>query len=125
MGTVSTYLLTYWAQTPFFWADAVSRPPHKLAPLWRSRASMRPPMSPQGGVWWAALCAEHSVSLKAAALAFAFLPACVSRVAIGLAEAALVAETVALLAEAKAVPIALWRDAVAKGLLAEGLVEGL
>ena len=26
---------------------------------------------------WAALCAEHAVSLKAAALAFAFLPACV------------------------------------------------
>jgi hypothetical protein len=37
----------------------------------------------------------------------------------------LVAETVALLAEAKAVPFALWRDAVAKGLLAEGLVEGV
>ena len=71
------------------------------------------------------LCAEHAVSLKAAALAFAFLPACVSKVAIGLAEASLVAETVALLAEAKAVPLALWRDAVAKGLLAEGLVEGL
>ena len=46
---------------------------------------------------WAALCAEHSVSLKAAALAFAFLPACVSKVAIGLAAAPLVAETVALL----------------------------
>ena len=74
---------------------------------------------------WAALCAEHSVSLKAAALAFAFLPACVSKVAVGLAAAPLVAETVALLAEAKAVPLALWRDAVAKGLLAEGLVEGL
>ena len=74
---------------------------------------------------WAALCAEHAVSLKAAALAFAFLPACVSKVAVGLAEASLVAETVALLAEAKAVPLALWRDAVAKGLLPEGLVEGL
>ena len=61
---------------------------------------------------WAALCAEHSVSLKAAALAFAFLPACVSKVAIGLAEA-------------KAVRLALWSDAVAKGLLPEGLVEGL
>ena len=35
---------------------------------------------------WAALCAEHAVSLKAAALAFAFLPACVSKVAVGLAE---------------------------------------
>ena len=74
---------------------------------------------------WAALCAEHSVSLKAADLAFAFLPACVSKVAVGLAEASLVSETVALLAEAKAVPVDLWRDAVAKGLLPEGLVEGL
>ena len=37
---------------------------------------------------------EHSVSLKAAALAFAFLPACVSKVAVGLAEASLVPEAV-------------------------------
>ena len=89
------------------------------------------PRGPRVAAWRAgvasvsALCAEHAVSLKAAALAFAFLPACVSKVAIGLAEASLVAETVALLAEARAVPLALWRDAVAKGLLAEGLVEGL
>ena len=74
---------------------------------------------------WAALAAERGVSLKAVALAFAFLPACVHRVAIGLAEAVLVAETVELLAEARTVPAGLWRDAVARGLLAEGLVEGL
>ena len=34
-------------------------------------------------------------------------------------------KTVELLAEARTVPAELWRDAVARGLLAEGLVEGL
>mmetsp|Transcript_32636 Transcript_32636/g.100537 ORF Transcript_32636/g.100537 Transcript_32636/m.100537 type:complete len:393 (-) Transcript_32636:68-1246(-) len=67
---------------------------------------------------WASLCATHGVSLKAAAVAFAFLPAAVDRVAVGIGEAAFVDETVSLVAAAAAVPAALWTAAVAEGLLA-------
>ncbi|KAH8049549.1 D-arabinose 1-dehydrogenase [Aureococcus anophagefferens] len=71
---------------------------------------------------WAALAADHGVSLKAAALKFAFLPAAVSKVALGLASTAFVDETVDIIAEANAVPAALWKDAVARGLLAPDLL---
>eukprot|EP01052_Picozoa_sp_SAG31_P045941 SAG31_NODE_8592_length_1424_cov_0.971321_2_plen_119_part_01 len=67
---------------------------------------------------WAALAEAHGVSLPAAALAFASLPSCATRVVSGFRFASEVGPTLA--AAAEVVPVALWHAAVAMGLLMPG-----
>jgi D-threo-aldose 1-dehydrogenase len=67
---------------------------------------------------WIDFCSEHGVKLQAAALAFAFRPRVVSHVAIGLRSAREVAENLALLDEANAIPETFWHDAAARKLIA-------
>lgn len=71
---------------------------------------------------WARLAAEFDADLITVALAFAFLPAAVTRVALGLAKAEHADATPGLLERARAVPDALWAEAVERGLLPSGLV---
>lgn len=71
---------------------------------------------------WAALCQSRGVDLKAAALAFCFLPNAVRKVAVGFNDAAFVDQTLDIIAQANAVPTALWRDATDAGLLPAGLL---
>jgi D-threo-aldose 1-dehydrogenase len=67
---------------------------------------------------WIDFCSEYGVKLQAAALAFAFRPRVVSHVAIGLRSAREVAENLALLDEANAIPETFWHDAAARKLIA-------
>ena len=67
---------------------------------------------------WAALAAEHSVSLPAVALAFALLPACATKIVVGMASPREVQATVDYAAETVRVPPRLWAEAKARGLLA-------
>jgi len=66
---------------------------------------------------WRALAAKHGCSLPAVAIAFAALPACVSRVVLGMASAKQVDENMRWVAEAAKVPPAIWAEAKATGLL--------
>lgn len=70
---------------------------------------------------WRELAARHGRSLQAVAIAFAALPACVTRVVLGLATAEQVRQGVAWAAESGAVPAALWAEAKAEGLLDAGV----
>ena len=68
---------------------------------------------------WRQLAARHGVSLLALAIAVAALPRCVSKVVLGMGT---VGEVEANLdAASEAVPAALWREAVAAGLLPQKL----
>ena len=69
---------------------------------------------------WATLAARHNVSLPAAAVAFAYMPACVERVAVGCAAPEHVESNVRLCDER--VPVELWKEAQAQGLLPGCLV---
>ena len=71
---------------------------------------------------WEELARRRGLPLLALALAFAFLPAAVTKVAVGFKSAAEVRENVALLATD--VPDAVWAEARALGLL-QHAVEGL
>jgi len=70
---------------------------------------------------WRALATRHSSSLPAVALAFAALPAVVSRVVLGMATPEQVEQAVSLLPAAAAVPAAIWQEAREAGLLADGV----
>merc|ERR1719329_367778 len=66
---------------------------------------------------WRALAEKHGVSLPAVAVAFAALPSCVSHVVIGMASASQVEQNLAIVAESGRVPVAIWAEAKAEGLL--------
>ena len=66
---------------------------------------------------WTALCEVHGVSLAAAAIAFAGLPAIVEKVVIGFSRPEEVEPTLAAARESETVPPALWRRAKEVGLL--------
>lgn len=66
---------------------------------------------------WRELAARHGRSLQAVAIAFAALPACVSRVVLGMATEEQVGQNAAWLEESGRVPAAVWADARAEGLL--------
>jgi D-threo-aldose 1-dehydrogenase len=64
---------------------------------------------------WQALADEYDVSLGAVAITFGALPACVEKIVVGMNKVSDVELTVAQLGER--VPMSLWRDAQARGLL--------
>ena len=66
---------------------------------------------------WAELAAKHGVALPAVALAWAFAPACVTKIVLGVATPAHVEENVASLQATADVPPALWAEAAEMGLL--------
>jgi len=76
-----------------------------------------PPAKVELAKQWAALAAEHSLSLPAVAIAFAALPACVTRVVLGMATPEQVRDNLAWVREAGRVPPALWAEARRRGLL--------
>ena len=67
---------------------------------------------------WESLCLKHGVSLQAAALAFAFAPSCVTKIVLGVANAAEVRENVETIAQTGGIPTELWSEAKELGLLA-------
>eukprot|EP00457_Paulinella_chromatophora_P008785 gb/GEZN01008832.1/.p1 GENE.gb/GEZN01008832.1/~~gb/GEZN01008832.1/.p1 ORF type:complete len:359 (+),score=36.59 gb/GEZN01008832.1/:104-1180(+) len=70
---------------------------------------------------WLLLCSRHSVSIGAAALAFAWMPKCVSKVAYGVQTEAHVRTAAQLVRESASVPSSLWIEAQAQGLLDKSL----
>lgn len=68
---------------------------------------------------WRELAAKHGCSLPAVAIAFAALPACVSRVVLGFATPQQVAETIAWVRESGRVPSSIWAEAKNLGLIEE------
>ena len=66
---------------------------------------------------WRRLASEHHLSLPAVAIAFAWLPTCVTRVVIGCATAEEVRLNAQAVRESATVPAALWHAARARGLL--------
>ena len=70
---------------------------------------------------WRRLCAEHAVALPAVAIAFACAPRVVTLCAVGVKSPDEARQAARWLADARAVPGALWVDAVARGLLPKGL----
>ena len=68
---------------------------------------------------WRALAEQHGVSLPAAALAFALAPAVIEKAAVGVKSASEVRANAEWLEVASRVPVTLWMDAKAEGLLAE------
>ena len=72
---------------------------------------------------WEELVGEFEVPLLAAALQFAFLPAVVEAVAVGIKSAAEVDSALNLLAVD--VPDGLWTEAVRRGLIPEDCVSSL
>ena len=66
---------------------------------------------------WAALAHKHGHSLPAVAIAFAALPACVTRVVLGMASPAQVVQTLAWVAESGRVSAKVWQEAKCVGLL--------
>ena len=67
---------------------------------------------------WRALASKHGVPLPAVAIAFACAPRVVKGCAVGVKSPEEVAQSVAWLADANAVPAQLWVDAKELGLLA-------
>lgn len=70
---------------------------------------------------WKDLAEKHGTTLPAVAVAFAALPTCVSRVALGMATVEQVEMNLAIIAESKRVPAAIWAEAKAEGLLDEAV----
>jgi D-threo-aldose 1-dehydrogenase len=66
---------------------------------------------------WALLAEEFGHTLPAVAIAFAAMPACVTRVVLGMATPEQVASNLAWVAEAASVPPSLWMEAKRLGLL--------
>lgn len=66
---------------------------------------------------WRKLAEKHCVSLPAVAIAFAALPKCVSRLVIGIANPDQLKENLAWMAESNRVPLTIWAEAQADGLL--------
>ena len=64
---------------------------------------------------WRVLCQKHDLSIQSVALAFAWLPQCVTRVAVGVKSVPELAENVKSLRAS--VPRQLWLDAKKEGLL--------
>lgn len=73
---------------------------------------------------WRQLAAAHGVGLPAVALAFAWLPCKVSRVAVGVKSAGEVRE-ILVAAASLPLPRGLWAEAVHRGLLPKGLLADL
>jgi len=71
---------------------------------------------------WKALALENGLSLATVALAFACLPRCITRVAVGIKSAAEVNEAVTA-ATALPLPPTIWTEATRRGLLAHGLLS--
>lgn len=65
---------------------------------------------------WRALAAKYGCSLPAVAMAFAALPAVVSRVVVGMSTPEQVKQNLETLAESNKVPVAIWKDAQEAGL---------
>jgi D-threo-aldose 1-dehydrogenase len=66
---------------------------------------------------WRALAAKHGSSLEAVAIAFAALPSVVSKVVMGMKSEEEVVINVKAAAESAAVPVAIWAEAQAAGLV--------
>jgi len=75
------------------------------------------PAIEQRAAGWRQLCAQHGVSLRAAALAFAFLPTVVTRVVLGMRSADEVRQNVALCADTSAIAPKFWLEAQRAGLI--------
>jgi hypothetical protein len=71
---------------------------------------------------WRALAAKHGSSLEAVAIAFAALPSVVSKVVLGMKSAKEVEINVKAAAEAEAVPVEIWAEAQAAGLIIADVV---
>ena len=71
---------------------------------------------------WRALAAKHAVSLEAVAIAFAALPSVVSKVVLGMKSAKEVELNVKAAAESASVPVAIWAEAQAAGLILADVV---
>jgi D-threo-aldose 1-dehydrogenase len=70
---------------------------------------------------WRELAAAHGHPLPAVAIAFAALPACVSRLVLGFSTPQQVDEGMAWVRQARRVGVAVWHDAKRLGLLSDGL----
>jgi len=70
---------------------------------------------------WRVLCQKHDVKVATAALAFAYLPECVKKVAIGVKSVGELRESLEALKGPKGVPKELWMDAKKEGLLPKTL----
>jgi len=68
---------------------------------------------------WAALASKYGLSLPAVAIAFAALPACVTRVVIGMASPAQVEQALEWVSESHRVSFKIWQEAKRVGLLDE------
>mmetsp|Transcript_57 Transcript_57/g.99 ORF Transcript_57/g.99 Transcript_57/m.99 type:complete len:393 (+) Transcript_57:122-1300(+) len=66
---------------------------------------------------WIRLADEYQVSLPALAIAFSALPACVSRVVLGMATADEVRQNLSWVEESNRVPVTLWVEAKNRGLI--------
>ncbi len=66
---------------------------------------------------WRALAAKHGATLEATAIAFAALPSVVSKVVLGMKSAKEVEINVKAAAESANVPVAIWAEAQAAGLI--------
>ena len=91
----------------------------------RSSTGCSSPPSRRRASRWAALAASYDLDVKAVAVAFAFLPAVVDKVAVGLKTKAEVDAAATLIDDVPNVPRALWVQAVHEGLLPNGLLKGL
>ena len=67
------------------------------------------------------MCQKHEVKVATAALAFAYLPQCVKKVAIGVKSVGELRESLEALKGPKGVPKELWMDAKNEGLLPKTL----
>lgn len=76
-----------------------------------------PPAKRELAEGWAALAAEHGLSLPAVAIAFAALPSCVTRILLGMANPQQVRQNLQWVHEAGTVPPQLWHEARRRGLL--------
>jgi D-threo-aldose 1-dehydrogenase len=74
---------------------------------------------------WRALAASHAVPLPAVALAFACAPTAVRACAVGVKSPEEVAQNIAWLDDAHAIPHALWIDAASQGLLDPAFIPEL
>jgi D-threo-aldose 1-dehydrogenase len=70
---------------------------------------------------WAALAERHGVPLPSVALAFAFAPACVTKIVLGMADPGQVADNMKYVDGTRTIPTALWEEARTLGLVAPGI----
>lgn len=71
---------------------------------------------------WRALAVAHGTSIEAMAVAFAALPSCVSKVVLGMKSVGEVEANIQAAADSASVPVAIWAEAQAAGLIRADVV---